>query len=115
MFVSARNFFTKYLPVLAYTLQSSVLRSSPGLYLRCSENSTLNPWNGLLCSPLRNPSTMNFARRSSRATWRITSGRRYFSAFTSIRGGERQCDRQAYRIACGLDSLLGGSFNATGG
>src|SRR5690348_12965857 len=27
-----------------------------------------------------NPSTMNLARRSSRATWRITSGFKYFSA-----------------------------------
>ena len=27
-----------------------------------------------------NPSTMNLARRSSRATWRTTSGLRYFSA-----------------------------------
>ena len=32
-----------------------VLRSSPGLYLRCSENSTEKPWNGLACSPVRNP------------------------------------------------------------
>src|SRR3954449_12570484 len=53
---------------------------SPGVYLRCSENSTENPWNGLACRPERNPSTMNLARRSSRATWRITSGFRYFSA-----------------------------------
>src|SRR5258708_1019237 len=52
---------------------------SPGVYLRCSENSTENPWNGLACRPAMNPSTMNFARRSSRATWRITSGFRYFS------------------------------------
>src|SRR3954471_16376875 len=84
MFVSAWYFLTKYLPVLAYTLQSSVLRSSPGLYLRCSENSTENPWYGLECSPDRKPCTMNFARRSSRATWRITSGRRYFSAVIGI-------------------------------
>src|SRR3954463_2969245 len=80
MFVSAWNFLTKYLPVFAYTFQSRYLRSSPGVYLRCSENLTENPWNGLACSPVRNPSTMNFARRSSRATWAITSGRRYFSA-----------------------------------
>ena len=39
---------------------------SPAVYLRCSENSTLNPWNGLACRPEMNPSTMNFARRSSR-------------------------------------------------
>src|SRR5258708_26205121 len=56
------------------------LRSSPGTYLRCSLNSTEKPWNGLACSPVRKPSTINFARRSSRATWRMTSGRRYFSA-----------------------------------
>src|SRR5262249_30701397 len=53
---------------------------SPLVYLRCSENSTENPWNGLACSPAMNPSTMNLARRSSRETWRITSGFRYFSA-----------------------------------
>src|SRR5438067_2459581 len=53
---------------------------SPAVYLRCSENSTENPWNGLACRPEMNPSTMNLARRSSRATWRMTSGFRYFSA-----------------------------------
>ena len=31
-----------------------------------------------------NPSTMNLARRSSRATWRITSGFRYFSAVPAM-------------------------------
>src|SRR5437764_11324376 len=53
--------------------------SSPGVYLRCSENSTEKPWNGDECSPDRKPSTMNFAFRSRRATWLMTSGRRYFS------------------------------------
>src|SRR3954468_3938205 len=53
---------------------------SPAVYLRCSENSTEKPWKGLACSPAMNPSTMNLARRSSRATCRITSGFRYFSA-----------------------------------
>src|SRR3954451_10400854 len=53
---------------------------SPAVYLRCSENSTENPWKGLAWSPAMKPSTMNLARRSSRATWRITSGFRYFSA-----------------------------------
>src|SRR3954469_19143718 len=53
--------------------------SSPGVYLRCSENSTEKPWKGLARRPDRNPSTMNLARRSRRATWRTTSGRRYFS------------------------------------
>src|SRR3954452_335996 len=52
---------------------------SPGEYRRCSENSTEKPWKGLACSPARNPSTMKRARRSSRLTWRITSGFRYFS------------------------------------
>src|SRR4051812_30043885 len=56
------------------------LMLSPGVYLRCSENSTENPWNGLAWRPAMNPSTMNLARRSSRATCRITSGFRYFSA-----------------------------------
>src|SRR5919197_4801061 len=56
------------------------LRSSPGVYLRCSENSTENPWNGLACRPDRNPSTMNLARRSSRPTWAMTFGFRYRSA-----------------------------------
>src|SRR5215470_7222738 len=60
--------------------QSRSFKSSPGTYLRCSLNSTEKPWNGLACRPARNPSTMNLARRSSRATWRITSGRRYLSA-----------------------------------
>src|SRR5947209_14734863 len=60
--------------------QSRSLRSSPGVYLRCSLNSTEKPWKGLACRPARKPSTMNLARRSSRATWRMTSGRRYFSA-----------------------------------
>src|SRR5215207_5632539 len=62
---------------------------SPAVYLRCSENSTENPWNGLACRPLRNPSTMNLARRSSRATWRITSGRRYFSALAMRNSPQR--------------------------
>src|SRR3954451_16943633 len=53
---------------------------SPAVYFRCSENSTENPWNGLACNPEMNPSTMNLARRSSRATWRMTSGFRCFSA-----------------------------------
>src|SRR5277367_4013208 len=53
---------------------------SPEEYLRCSENSTENPWNGLAWRPEMKPSTINLARRSSRATWRITSGFRYFSA-----------------------------------
>src|SRR5439155_16695783 len=45
----------------------------------CPLNSTEKPWNGLACSPARNPSTMKRARRSSRPTWRMTSGLRYFS------------------------------------
>src|SRR5438445_11484053 len=57
---------------------------SPGVYLRCSENSTENPWKGLACRPARKPSTMNLARRSSRATWRITSGRKYLSAVAML-------------------------------
>src|SRR3954464_7939642 len=70
------------------------LMLSPGLYLRCSENSTEKPWNGLAWRPAMNPSTMNLARRSSRETWRITSGLRYFSwvpanGVSSSRGGER--------------------------
>src|ERR1700730_14877241 len=64
--------------------QSRSLRSSPGTYLRCSLNSTEKPWNGLACSPARKPSTMKRARRSSRATWRMTSGRRYFSGLAAI-------------------------------
>src|SRR4051812_4462053 len=52
---------------------------SPDVYFRCSENSTENPWNGLACRPEMNPSMMNLARRSSRLTWRMTSGLRYFS------------------------------------
>src|SRR5262249_44429096 len=59
--------------------QSRSLRSSPGTYLRCSLNSTEKPWKGLACRPARKPSTMNLARRSRRATWRMTSGRRDFS------------------------------------
>src|SRR6516162_3523453 len=57
---------------------------SPAVYLRCSENSTEKPWNGLACNPAMNPSTMNLARRSSRATWRMTAGFRYFSAVPAI-------------------------------
>ena len=57
---------------------------SPAVYLRCSENSTENPWNGLACSPAMKPSTMNLARKSSRETWRITSGFRYFSALPAM-------------------------------
>src|SRR5713226_9051110 len=65
--------------------QSRSLRSSPGTYLRCSLNSTEKPWYGLACRPARKPSTMNLARRSSRATWRMTSGRRYFSGLLMSR------------------------------
>src|SRR5580704_6370576 len=56
------------------------LGSSPGVYLRCSLNSTEKPWKGLACSPCRKPLTMNCARRSSRLIWRMTSGFRYCSA-----------------------------------
>src|SRR5437764_7713906 len=51
---------------------------SPAVYLRCSLNSTEKPWKGLACRPAKKPSTMNLARRSSRATWRMTFGLRYF-------------------------------------
>src|SRR5580704_12237453 len=53
--------------------------SSPGVYLRCSLNSTEKPWKGLACRPCRNPLTMNLARKSSREICRITSGFRYCS------------------------------------
>ena len=36
---------------------------SPDVYLRCSENSTEKPWNGLACRPEMKPSTMNLARQ----------------------------------------------------
>ena len=36
-----------------------------GLWSRCSANSTLNPWNGLLCMPVMNPSTPWLAKNSS--------------------------------------------------
>ena len=69
------------------------------MYLRCSENSTENPWNGLACSPEMKPSTMNLARRSSRATWRITSGFRYFSAVPAMvkLSGWEDPDRMSFR------------------
>ena len=35
---------------------------SPAVYLRCSENSTEKPWNGLACKPEMKPSTMNLAQ-----------------------------------------------------
>src|SRR3954453_11386448 len=63
---------------------------SPAVYFRCSLNSTENPWNGLAWRPAMNPSTMNLARRSSRATWRITSGFRYFSAVLAKRSPPRE-------------------------
>src|SRR3954447_24429745 len=63
---------------------------SPAVYLRCLENSTENPWKGLAWRPAMNPSTMNLARRSSRATWRITSGFRYFSAVLAKRSPPRK-------------------------
>src|SRR5262245_53041975 len=75
---------------------------SPGVYLRCSENSTEKPWKGLACSPEMNPSTMNLARRSSRATWRITSGFRYFSAVPAkelLRGPGREFRRLGRRAS----------------
>src|SRR3954454_10023984 len=53
---------------------------SPEVYFLCSENSTENPWKGLAWRSEMNPSMMNLARRSSLATWRMTSGFRYFSA-----------------------------------
>src|SRR5208337_285655 len=56
------------------------LGSSPGVYLRCSLNSTEKPWKGLACRPCKNPLAMNCARRSSRLIWRMTSGFRYCSA-----------------------------------
>src|SRR5262249_25941015 len=75
---------------LAKIFQSRSLRSSPGTYLRCSLNSTEKPWNGLACNPARKPSTMNLARRSSRDTWRMTSGRRYFSVLMRDSGAAPQ-------------------------
>src|SRR6185369_4626740 len=82
--------------------QSRSFRSSPGTYLRCSLNSTEKPWYGLACRPARKPSTMNLARRSSRATWRITSGLRYFSVFISILDDEERPVRVAEPTPVGL-------------
>ena len=84
---------------------------SPDVYLRCSENSTENPWNGLACSPAMKPSTMNLARRSSRATWRITSGFRYFSAVPAMVAPSELGNRGKWtfdRAACDWPRL--GSF-----
>src|ERR1700722_2932295 len=84
--------------------QSRSLTSSPGTYLRCSLNSTEKPWKGLACRPARKPSTMNLARRSSRETWRITSGRRYCStpAMNPSYSGKSNGERGF------LDALFGG-------
>src|SRR5882724_85039 len=86
--------------------QSRSLRSSPGTYLRCSLNSTEKPWKGLACRPERKPSTMNLARRSSRATWRMTSGRRYFSV---LMGSLLRC--RASELAAHLVKIDQGSIH----
>src|SRR5688572_20458352 len=89
--------------------------SSPGTYLRCSENSTLNPWNGLAWRPEKKPSTMKRALRSRPDTWRIVSGRRYFSASPATSGllhlrGRRAGgflrERLDLRLGHGLDQPL---------
>ena len=46
------------------------------MYWRYSANSTLNPLNGLRCSPVRNPSTMVRARSSSVPRRATTAGSR---------------------------------------
>src|SRR5436190_4120256 len=48
----------------AYNFQLTCLRSSPGTYSRCDENSTLNPTYGLRCRPCMKPSTIDRARSS---------------------------------------------------
>src|SRR4029077_1967468 len=89
--------------------QSRSLRSSPGTYLRCSLNSTEKPWKGLACRPARKPSTMNLARKSSRETWRMTSGRRYFSAAGMVENAfnspQRHKDHKVQKLHPLLSSL----------
>src|SRR5688572_19387896 len=58
------------------TFQSRCFRSSPGVYSRCSANSTLKPWYGLLCMPETKPSTMWRALRSRRVILLRTFGSR---------------------------------------
>src|ERR1051326_1895614 len=51
--------------------------SSPGVYSRCSANSTLNPLYGLLCKPVMNPSTTVRAMMEMFESFETTSGTRY--------------------------------------
>src|SRR5262245_6624857 len=68
--------------------------SSPGVYLRCSLNSTEKPWKGLACRPCRNPLTINCARKSKREICRMTSGFRYFSTVDMLRIVNVDCSTQ---------------------
>src|SRR5262252_4266660 len=58
----------------AHTFQSRFLSGSPGMYGRCSANSTLNPWKGLRWRPAMKPSTTTRARTSRCASRATTAG-----------------------------------------
>jgi len=79
-FVSCTNRLTYSLSVRAKTFQSIWRMPSPGVYWRCSANSTARPWYGERCMPLITPSTIMRARSSNGASWASVSGARYCSA-----------------------------------
>ena len=62
--VSSSYFFENNLSVRPKRRQSIFLVDSPGLYKRCSANSTEKPWKGLLCIPVMKPSTTCLASNS---------------------------------------------------
>src|SRR6185295_18826553 len=75
-FVSSSYCFRYLRSDLASTFQSRWRSGSPGMYWRCSANSTLNPWYGLRWSPVRNPSTTSRAFKSKRANFETKWGSR---------------------------------------
>ena len=78
--VSSWNSLTWYLSVRASSFQSSARMSSPGEYARWSRYSTENPWYGLRCRPVRNPSTTCRATSSMFPTRASPSGSKYLVA-----------------------------------
>src|SRR5262245_3883224 len=74
--VSSVYCFTSSRSLRAHTFQSRFLSGSPGMYGRCSANSTLKPWKGLRCMPAMKPSTTNRARTSRCESRATTAGSR---------------------------------------
>src|SRR6185437_9553467 len=94
--------------------------SSPGTYSRCWTNSTDCPKVGLLCMPVRNPSTTCRARKSSCEMRAIVLGSRNRFGSSSLRRcmapvlvRGKPTDGRPWACSCGedlLEPLVGGEI-----